>query len=138
MFWSVFFKIASLRPVISLKIRLRHRRFPVNFTKVLRALPFIEHVRVTASHHRKPQKILSMIWTCTETKIRFHKSCGVAINHYGTTVQKKQIHRFISVFQELTNLTITITCFAIDVPFWQIQNFAPNNIFYSKQWLGRP
>ena len=42
---SLFIKLAGLWPATSLKKRLQHRRFPVNFVKFLRTSFFIEHLR---------------------------------------------------------------------------------------------
>ena len=44
----LFNKVSSLRPKTSLKRRLRHSYFPVNFTEFLGAL-FIEHLPTTFS-----------------------------------------------------------------------------------------
>ena len=44
----LFNKVSSLRPKTSLKRRLQHSCFPVNFTEFLGAL-FIEHLRATFS-----------------------------------------------------------------------------------------
>ena len=42
---SLFFnKVAALRPATLLKMRLRHRCFPVNFVKFVRTPFFIEHL----------------------------------------------------------------------------------------------
>ena len=51
---SLFFnKVAYLRPPTLLKKRLWHRRFPVNFAKILRIPFFIEQPLVTASETSK-------------------------------------------------------------------------------------
>ena len=51
---SPFFnKVASLKPAISLKMRLWHRCFPVIFTKFLRTPFYIEHLQTTASTFSK-------------------------------------------------------------------------------------
>ena len=51
MFLKFFAKFTGkkLRPATLLKKRLRHRIFPVNFAKFLRAIFFKEHLRATAS-----------------------------------------------------------------------------------------
>ena len=49
---SLFFKkVAALRTATLLKKRLRHRCFPVNFTKFLRTPFFTVHLWVTASEY---------------------------------------------------------------------------------------
>ena len=40
--WGLFFNtVAGLRPATLLKMRLRHRSFPVNFAKILRACSLV-------------------------------------------------------------------------------------------------
>ena len=53
----LFNKVADLRPATSLKKRIWHRRFPVNFAKFLRRPFFIERLWMTDSGPCKICKI---------------------------------------------------------------------------------
>ena len=73
--WYFFFnKVSRCRPVNSLKKKIRHRCFPVNFCEILKNPFFTERFRAIASG-----ELVEVIWSSSETFWKLNRKwphCG--------------------------------------------------------------
>ena len=104
---SFFNKVAGLRPATLLKKRLRHRCFPVTFTKFLRTTFLIEHLRATASSknayfHCDPSIKKCRCIRIGKNKIRIKNSEKMAIGIYLFKVNNGNVKKKCEACSKLT------------------------------------